>query len=866
MNNTKTNHFANKIPFPTIMLSCIVLVGAMSLPPTLWADVAVYLDPVYSSDGKDIRLTVENLMNPNFPKPKNQLPVLFVPGYDFGNRTGFREIFQRPFNGRPCFRDTLLQAENSPLEIEPYYLDLETPKENENVSTAEDAGKIEEAVRLILLHQGAPDAKTKKVVIIAYGSGAASARHYLKNLWERQNKKLSFHPVSEFIAINAAPSDFCAKLSASETPASRGNNEPMENGILYVTLSAEGNRDMVHSPEVICKALYTAFYHQAPPEELVFKRSDEKNPMSPPIIPSLQIPKRELGIVLLFDISNGMSNLLPAIRKAAEPFLYLLGDYFGGNLGKENVNLGIAVFPPLSGNDQKDCGGQVITPMNLVSGTTIDNAVKTLNCLKARGNNSLLQGIDTALQMFGRENRKVVILVSSGHHDCPAPVNVNIDDDTIKSRIVNLDETGVSLYAIGLGQDINRGHDLLRKLTGDRSKYLPGKFIPVNETGLATSLHEAYHSIFAEIMELEEGGTGIKMKPVFDKTSYDTGDTITITATITKYGNPLPGLADISVTVTPPNKNFTGVRLYDDGSHGDREKNDGIYTNQYTETVNEGTYRFLFHAAGDTFLIEKKESVYVTVKADPAYSSLSARWRDIFIDRQAQYLYDVEFVPRDRYGNSPGPGHAVDVEILYKDKKTDDQSFALKENPDGTYTGEIGVMRSGLQTGARLALMIDGKPFTTKEKIPGFRKWSLGIHAGVGFPISSFSRYHNPNIHLSGNIGYRLTPTFSLVGLLGYNYFSSGSSLIHDSLWWNISVNARSEIAKNPLRFYINAGAGVYISKSGALTSGVNVGTGAAFSWKSNYIIELGTDFHLVNTLGNDSTFLATHAGLVHLL
>lgn len=446
------------IPFPVIMLACFILFGAMSLPMTLHADVAVYLDPVYSTNGKDIRLTVENLLDPNFPKPKNQLPVLFVPGHDFGNTTGFREIFQQPFNGLPCFRDTLLIAENSSLEIEPYYLDMETPAEGETNSTEVDAGKIEEAVKLVLLHQGAPDAKTKKVVIIAYGSGAASVRYYLKDLWERQNKKLSFHPVSEFIAINAAPTDLCAKLVTCETPASRGNNEPIDNGILYITLSAEGNRDMgdmAHSPGVICKALYTAFYHQVPPEELVFKSSDEKNPLSPPVIPPLQIPRREMGIVLLFDISSGMASLLPAIRKAAEPFLYLLGDYGDycrGNRGKGNVNLGI-VFPPLARNDQKNCSGQVIAPMTLVSEKSIDNAVKTLNCLKAQGNIPLLQGIDSVLQMFSREKRKVIIIVSDGHHDCPAPVNVNMADKAVESCIANLDETGVTVNAIGLSRD-----------------------------------------------------------------------------------------------------------------------------------------------------------------------------------------------------------------------------------------------------------------------------------------------------------------------------------------------------------------------------------------------------------------------------
>ena len=742
MNHTKTNYFA-------MMLSSILLVGTSILPMALRAEVTVYLDPIYSVDGKDIRLSVENLMNPNFPKPKNQLPVLFVPGHDSGNGENFRESFQQSSNNLPSFRDTLQLEENSSLGIEPYYMDLEPPTENEDGIKA-DARKIEEAVNLILLHQGEPEAKTKKVVIIAYGSGAISTRFYLQDLWERQNKRLSFHPVSEFIALlpsnqvlNEAASDFCGQLLASVTPGSRGNNEPIENGILYVTLHdvtlrADENRDMVHMPEVICKALYTAFYHQTPPDELVFQGSDEKNPLSPPIIPSLQIPKREMGIVLLLDISADMSHLLPVIQNAVESFLQLLNNYCSTSNNK--VNLGIAVFPAPAGNDQNECRGQVISPMALVTETTVANGVKTIHCLKAQGNNPLLQGIDTALQMFSGEKRKVIILISNGHHDCPVPVNIHMEDIAIKSHIVNLDETGVSLYAIGLGQDINRGRDLLRKLTGNRSKYLSGKFIPVNETDLGVSLLEAYHSIFAEIMESEEGGTGIKMKLGFDKTSYDTGDIITVTAAITERAHPVSGLTDVSVAITPPRGAVSLlINLYDDGSHGDKEKGDGIYTNKYKETANEGTYQFLFHAAGETFLREKKESIYVAVKADPVYSSLSIRWRDIFIGQQAQYLYDVEFAPRDRYGNNIGTGHTVEVAIDYKDKAKEkgdiDHSFRLQEKPDGTYSGEIGILRTGLEAGARLVLMIDGKPFTTWRKFRGLKNGHWESMVAPGFPF-----------------------------------------------------------------------------------------------------------------------------------
>lgn len=1042
MKHIKTN-------YSVMILAGIILASVIILPMGLNAEVTVYLDPSYSTDGKDIQLTVENLMDPTFPKPKNQLPVLFIPERFSGNGSNFREYFQQSLNGLPSFRDTLQVEANFSLGIEPYYMDLSNLSEGSNFEA--NARKIEEAVNLILLHQGTPEAKTKKVVIIAYGNGAASASTYLKDLWERQNKRLSFQPVSEFIAISPTNDDlnntnnvtqggYCEHFFASEAPGNRGNNEPVENGILYINFYAQGNRDdvegnriknpapnvenkeipgfpglmncpeipggndriavhrnMVHMPEVICKALYTAFYHQAPPDQLVFQNSDEKNPLSPPIIPSLEIPKRNLGIVLLFDISNSMSQLLPGIQNAVEPFLQLLGDYCDHN----KTNMGIAVFPPLLGknqNNQMDCNGQVISHMTLVTESTIDNAINIIHCLKAQGNTPLLQGIDTSLQMFGEEEHKAIILVSGGHHNCLALVNVNMNDVAIKSRIANLDEARATVYAIGPGQDIAMNHNLLRELIGDRPKNLIGKFIPVMDPEL--SFNEAYKSIFAKVLKLEEAGTcngliksgetitpvfkinendrqasfllrwqtpqkgrlgltitaadgslvpnngegirvhmaesyilitieevflkqagkvgaepwkvhivapglkdseqeiyqcsvimdsALKMKPGFNKSSYHTGDTIAITTTVTKNGRPVPGLTDVTVAVTPPNKSFTegqgphgaggslimkeplvaeNIKLYDDGSHGDKEKDDGIYTNQYQNTVTEGTYQFLFHAAGNTFVREKNEPVYVAVKPDPTYSSLKIQWQDIFTAQQAQYLYNVKFDPRDRYGNVIGPGHSVSIEIDYKDKVEEDNVFdlfLLQENPDGTYSGEIGIVRNDLES-ARLVIMIDGKPFKAIDKIPDFKKWSLGLHGGAGFPISKLRHGHNAGINFNGNIAYHLTPTFSFVGLFGYNYFRSSSSLSSNSLWWNISFNVRSEIVKNPLRFYMNAGVGLYIDKNGDIKNGVNIGTGTAYSWLPNFSIEIGADFHLVNTLGNDSTFLVTHAGLIYKL
>jgi hypothetical protein len=1160
--------------FP-ILFSSIILFGTIKLA----GDVKVYLDPRYSTeaDGKDIQLTAESLIYPDFPKPKNHLPVLFIHGHHYGKNKdkNFLINWQQSVNGLPCFQETLELTENAWLGIEPYYIDLEDYEdadEKKNRSIKEDARKIKEAVELILLHQDDPAAKTKKVVIIAYGSGAVSARYFLKDLWENQNKRLAFHPVSEFIAISPpnhglnATNDFiktmgqdslalqqlnngcdencnrfsdprshdfieklnghaiqdtlmanyCGQIFDSEAPGSRRNNEPIENGILYVSFYARGNRDIVggsdpsndcqgrvlaknlapnavnreipgipgnmsypkipggddklavhqntvHMPEVICKALYTAVFHQAPPDELIFKGTDadEKNWKSPPIIPQLQMPEQKAGIVLLLDISGSMSRLLPLAKRAVEPFLKLLNDYCYGNC---KSNFGISVFPPLPWSflNQKECNGQVIHPMTLVTETSVDNAIKTVNCLQAQGNTPLLNGIDTAVQLFDQENRKAIILLSDGIHNCPGAVNSHDAAVNVNDCIKNLNEKQVTLYSIACGQDLQLNHQLLRRLAEERKENLKGTFIqamdsPINPYNYnyndienhggwhpGTALNKAFKSIFTDLLKLEEvtdqvniikaeetktfevkvneydrkisfvlswvtpqkgrlglsiktpdgktipnGSDGLnvhvhqgetytiittdehflkqpgkveaapwkvkidapglkhgeqeyyqssvimdsalKMRTGFDKPFYETGDTITFFAAITEGKNKRPktGLTDVFVTVTRPGEGLGNwfasnkvsaealesipetiandgismlhrkailltqkrkaavfqktsskdvqLPLYDDGTHGDKKKGDGIYTNQYKykETLNEGTYSFQFHASGygdgDPFEREKTVQKYLAVKPDPdpEFSRLRIEWRDMFQDERVEYLYNVESVPKDRFGNYMGPGHRVDVKIVYNKYKygyegDNNHLIPLKDNLDGTYSGEIRISRSGFKTGVRLVFFIDGKTFTTVEKIPGFKKRSLGIYAGTGIPTYSFNRTHNPAINLGCHLGFRFAPQFSLIGLVGYNRFGSSSSVMDDTLWWNISGNLKSEIVKDPFRIYVNVGPGIYISKTGALKKGFNVGAGAAYSLTSKYIMEIGADFHRVYIKGLDPSFLVTYARLVY--
>ncbi|UCH95807.1 MAG: VWA domain-containing protein, partial [Candidatus Aminicenantes bacterium] len=641
---------------------------------------------------------------------------------------------------------------------------------------------------------------------------------------------------------------------------------------------------------------------------------------------------------------------------------------------------------------------------------------------------------DTALQLFGQEKQKTIILLSDGYHNFPFTVNTN--DAAVEACIEDLDQNQTAVYTIGFpgSEHPHVNHKLLKKLAEDRNNHLEGKFFHVTDSALnpawnpGIALTETYKSIFTHLLKLEEiensmgiikagetvtslvkinkhdrkfslllswvtpqegrlgltiktsdgdvisdgsHGVGVhkgetyiiitaaehllkqpgkigptpwqvnihapglekgeqeyylysvmmdsavKMKTGFDKTTYETGDIITVTSSITENNRPVTGLTDVTVKVTRPREGpgnwyalnkvtakelesipekigdewysrlqrkamvLTQKRriplprrtepvvlhLYDDGTHGDKKSGDGIYTNQYKDTIKPGTYWFRFGVGGERFQREKMEQKYVAVNPTPGYSPLDIQWDNMSLDSRDEYLYHVELVPKDGYGNYMGPGQVVEMELVHQYKKASSTLSRLEDYLDGTYRGEIKISQADLNAGAQLIFTINGKTFTT-AKIPGLKKWSLGINAGLTLPIFSFGNLHNPGINAGCLFGYQLSPNFSLVGILGYNRFKSNdpsTGETGDTQLWNLSGNLKSEIVKNPFRLYVHLGGGIYITRAGAFNPGFNIGAGTAVSLKPGWLMELGVDFNQVIIIDQlDFNFFITYGRLVY--
>jgi Mg-chelatase subunit ChlD len=79
---------------------------------------------------------------------------------------------------------------------------------------------------------------------------------------------------------------------------------------------------------------------------------------------------------------------------------------------------------------------------------------------------------------------------------------------------------------------------------------------------------------------------------------YLPGADVKLTVALSDRGLPTV-VGDVFVDITTPNKTLhPNLRLFDDGTHGDVTAGDGTWTTHFTQTAENGSYKFFFHAIG----------------------------------------------------------------------------------------------------------------------------------------------------------------------------------------------------------------------------------------------------------------------------
>jgi hypothetical protein len=135
-------------------------------------------------------------------------------------------------------------------------------------------------------------------------------------------------------------------------------------------------------------------------------------------------------------------------------------------------------------------------------------------------------------------------------------------------------------------------------------------------------------------------GSPVEFSVSTDEVYYRPGDSIVITAELTEATTPLTG-ATVTAHVQKPDESTSSITLYDDGSHGDYQANDGVYTNSFADTLYPGYYGIISVASGSTtsgHSFTRSDSLEVSVSAST--SQLNDSYADHGVDTDGNGLYN----------------------------------------------------------------------------------------------------------------------------------------------------------------------------------------------------------------------------------
>lgn len=171
------------------------------------------------------------------------------------------------------------------------------------------------------------------------------------------------------------------------------------------------------------------------------------------------------------------------------------------------------------------------------------------------------------------------------------------------------------------------------------------------------------------------------------------------------------------------------ITLYDDGDHGDGQKDDGVYGNFYDDTKIHGHYKFNFSATGRTdegnrFSREKRITTYVS--SLPSYVNSVI---DVIYDKDLDGFtyYQVKVTPKDRFGNFLGPGFS---EHIHLETTSGEFSVVIDDDLNGTYGQSLRVLSEGATPLVKARVLGVSLPSVRPDYAPGkTRLFSVSVYA-----------------------------------------------------------------------------------------------------------------------------------------
>ncbi len=307
------------------------------------------------------------------------------------------------------------------------------------------------------------------------------------------------------------------------------------------------------------------------------------------------------------------------------------------------------------------------------------------------------------------------------------------------------------------------------------------------------------------------------------------------------------------------------VTLSDDGTHGDDQANDGVYSLCVEGIEVSGSYNIRYVISGSTpsgdgFTRSRVATAGVSFgQIDPSRAVVRVDPPAVSLDEGTPATITV--VPMDRFGNLWGPGQVSRIEVATTFGRL---AGPIEDNGDGFYFQKI--VATGSEGTGEVTATVDGVSLASRPDIT-FEgrvrsRWSLSLHLGLALPTGQLADFFDPGLNVLADLDYEIRPDFSVVFYVGYNRFTGKRGWIDDTYLYNFSLNARYRRAIGTSLFgYLQAGPGLYTPETGDTEPGANIGAGFDYQYSGNLTFELGGDFHRV--FDPDIDFVHVHAGVV---
>lgn len=291
-----------------------------------------------------------------------------------------------------------------------------------------------------------------------------------------------------------------------------------------------------------------------------------------------------------------------------------------------------------------------------------------------------------------------------------------------------------------------------------------------------------------------------------------------------------------------------------------RNNGDGTYSATFTGTSVSGAYTIIFRAEGqrpDIGKYDRTERRSVTLRFGNPSLDASELTAARAPQTNAVGNYELNVRPVDGLGNYLGPDYGQAINVSVDGVRV---AQAPRDLLDGSYNFPLATTRPPALT--KIVVTVLGRPLYegTLADIHGAEaapsRFAFSVHTGVAFPAKGFGPAARAGLLNEFDFEYRVTPSFSLEGVLGRYDFGTPGSLKSGSLFFKGYTPVGS------WRAYGSAGPGIFWSQGSNARLGLSAGAGLNRPLNTWLEVDLGAGYSQVFRPGRDLGVVGLKAGV----